>query len=214
MLSYALTTATRLSNYMGISVPTGVTLSAMERMIDAVTTFVENYTGRRFKKTVYTQEEYDTEEAETLNLKHLPVVAGQAFTLERRNSGLNEDDWETVDSQYYHVDRETGMIEFADGITLSRRRKGYRVTYTAGYDFDNATTFLSDTEAGDVELAVWMLMEGLWNKRKGGSGISHESIGDYSVTYRKELMENEDLQAILDKYATLDTIGVITPFQS
>ena len=49
-----------------------------------------------FKKTTYSQEEYDTEESQTPNLKHFPVIEGETFRLERRTSDLNEDDWEVV----------------------------------------------------------------------------------------------------------------------
>lgn len=212
--SYSLTTAARGASYMDISTPTGAKLAAMEAIIDSITEFIENYIGRRVKKTTYTQEMYDTENGQTLNLNNFPVDEDSTFLLERRTSSLNEDDWEPVDSEYYHVEYDAGIILCASGIEFDRTIRGYRVTYTAGYDFDNSSTYLSDTEAGDLELAMWQLLEAIWNKRKGGSGIESEKIGDYSVKYTKYLMENPDTKAILDKYAAVnDELGVITPLQ-
>jgi len=212
--SYALTTPTRAAEYMGISVPTGTNLSVLERTIDSATDFIEGIIGRRLKKTTYTQEMYDTERAETLNLKNFPVISSETFTLERRSSALNEDDWDTVDTEYYHVDYNSGVIQGAGGLRFARTVKGYRVTYTAGYDFDNTTTFLGDiSEVGDLELAAWILVEAIWNNKKGGFSIASERIGDYSVTYRKALLENEDLKSILDKYSAFDLPAVITPYQ-
>ena len=211
--SYALTTASRASSYMDITTPTGAKLIAMENMINAVTDFIENYIRMRVKKTAYTNELYNTEDANTLNLKHFPIISTEDFTLQRRESSQNEDDWGIVASKYYHIDYDAGIIFGAGGTLFSRTNMGYRVTYTAGYDFDNTATFLSDTEAGDIELASWMLVSGLWNQRKGGVGIKSEKIGDYAITYTKSLMEDENIKAILDKYTVNTELGVITPYQ-
>jgi len=213
--SYALTIASRLSAYMDITTPTGTKLTVMEAIIDAVTEFIEDYLGYRVQKTAYTNEEYDTEEGQVLNLKNFPVVSGETFTLQRRTSALDEDSWETVDSEYYHVEEKSGIIYGAGGWEFSRTRRGYRVTYTAGYDFDITGTYLSSTEGGSIELAAWMLCEGIWSKRKGGSGIKSERIGDYSITYTKLLMENEDIKSLLDKHASADdSFAVLTPLQA
>jgi len=211
--SNALTTAERVADYAGLGTLTGTKLTVMENIINSVSDFIENYTGVIFKETTYTHEEYSTERTQTLNLKHYPISTTADFLFERRTSALNNDDWETVDSQYYHVNYTNGIIESVYGAYFAVTIKGYRVTYTAGYDFDNSSTFLSDTDAGDVELATWMLCEAIYNRRKGGSGVRSERIGDYSVTYTRVLMENEDIKAILDKYSLDDTIGVITPSQ-
>jgi len=212
--SYALTTAARGAAYMEMSTPTGTALTTMEALIDILTEFIEDYLGFRVQQTAYTQEEYSTEEGQSLNLEHYPVASGETFTLQRRTSALDEDEWETVDAEYYHVDWDSGIIHGAGGWEFSRTRNGYRVTYTAGYDYDNSTTYLSSTEGGGIELAAWMLLEGVWSKRRGGSGIKSEKIGDYRVVYTKLLMENEDIKSILDKYAKDDTFGVLTPLQS
>lgn len=225
--SYALTTVARACGYLDIAVPTGTDLTAFENLINSLTEYIEKYIGRRIKLTAYTNEEYDTERAETLSLKNFPVSTTATFTLQRRTSDLNVDDWETVDSDYYHVDHSSGVIEGASGMRFARTSKGYRASYTAGYDFDNTSTFLGDTEAGDIELAAWMLLGSVWNSRKGGgsSGITSERIGDYSITWAKAVMQSDDVKAILDAYSSgglaggagggagVGVIGPLTPVQ-
>lgn len=212
--SYALTTVQRLKDFLGLSSTTSTQDDVLERIVNSATEYIENYLRFRVKETTYTQEEYDTDPTDTLILKQRPINSSETFTLQRRNSAVNEDEWETVDSQYYHIDYNSGIIYGVSGFKFSRTRRGYRVTYTAGYDFDNSSTFLSDTEAGDLEWACWILCASAWNNRKGGGGIRSERIGDYSVTYAKSLIENDEVKAILDKYADIDTGGVLTPINT
>jgi len=213
LLSHALTTVARFASYAGITTPTGSKLTLAEDLINAVTGFVEDYLGFRVQKTVYAEEEYPTEEGQVLLLKNYPIISGESFVLARRTSALNEDRWETVNAEYYHVDDESGIIHAAGGWEFSRTRNGFRASYTAGFDYDNSATFLSDTKGASIELAAWMLMESLWGRRKGGIGIISESIGDYKVVYSKLLMENDEIKSLLDKHVREDTFGVITPLQ-
>lgn len=209
--TYALTTIQRTADYIGLGTITAgsSTETILERLIDSVTEFVENYIGYRVKKTTYTDEEYDTQKGDTLLLRHFPV---STFTqLQRRNSALNADSWETIDGEFYHPELATGIINGAGGWRFARTRKGYRATYTAGYDFDNSATFLQDTEGADLELAAWMLITTIYNRRKGGVGIKSEAIGDYRVVYARSLMESEDIKALLDKYRKIDYEGPLTP---
>lgn len=211
--SYALTTAQRFADYAGLGTLAGSDLTLAELLVDTVTEYIENYIGFRVQKTDYTEEEYSTEDGQTLVLDHSPIVAGETFTLGRRVSPMNEDEWENVNSEYFHVDNDTGIVYGASGWKFSRTRYGFRATYTAGYDFDNDDTFLSDTKGGDIELAAWMLLQALWSIRKSGTGVKSESIGDYKIVYGRLTMEDEDIKSILDKYTQEDSFGVITPLQ-
>ncbi len=212
--AYALTTAQRAADFANLGTLSGSKLTKMETFVDVVTDFVEGYLDYRPKKTTYTQEEYSTERGITINLKNFPIVTGETFTLDRRNSGLDFDDWSPVDGQYYHLDEEAGMIEAAGGLNFARTIKGYRVTYTAGYDYDNSSTYLSDTKGGGIELAVWLLLSSVWTRRSSGSDIKSESIGDYKVVFAGAMFENAEVKSLLDKYARQDMPSVITPFQS
>lgn len=208
--AYALTTVDRAGDFIGLGTLSAAKEAQLEMMVNSVTDYIESYLGYRVKKTTYTNEEYDVQNGKSFNLKNFPVVSGEAFTLQRRNSGLNEDSWETIDSQYYHVENETGIVYMAGG-NFNASLKGYRVTYTAGYDFDNSATFLSDTEAADIEMAAWLLIASVNERKKGGGGITSEGIGDYRVSYAKSMFENDDIKDILDKYKRIDSISVITP---
>lgn len=214
----ALTTVDRTAEFIGIAVPASgsAKYNVLERIINSSSQFIERYIGKTVKQTAYSQEEYNTERGNTLNLKNYPVNSSATFVLERRNSGLNENSWEQINSAYFHIDYKTGIIYGAGGLNFAKSIKGYRVTYTAGYDFDNVTTFLGDTEGADLELACWMLVASAFERRSSGGNISSERIGDYSVTFRKAVLENEDLASILDKFGGVDTdLGtVITPYQT
>lgn len=211
--TYALTTRQRLIDFLSLGTISDTTVqNVLDRIIDVTTELIENYIGFRVLQTAYTNEIYDTEKSDILLLKNYPVNSGSAFTLQRRNSSLNEDSWETIDSQYYVVDYNEGIIHGMGGWTFQRTRAGYRVTYTAGFNYDNAATFLSETAGGDLELAAWLVAGAIYQSRKGGSlGVQSERIGDYSVTFRKALLENEDLQNILDKYRRHEAASYLTP---
>lgn len=208
--AYALTTLARLKTYLDITGAGDDTL--LETIIDSVTEFIENYCHRRFQQTAISQEMYSTGRRDKIiTLKQYPVASGETFTLEVRASSLNEDDWEEVDSEYYHVHWQEGIIEGAGGYTFIKGVNKYRVTYTAGYDFDTSTKPVTDTEAGDLELAMWMLCKVAFLRRKGDASVKSERIGDYAVVYMKEAFENETIRSILDKYRRISSnLGVIT----
>lgn len=213
--AYALTTVSRLAAFLGVSSPTPAQQTLFEYLINASTEMIENYIGFRVKKSTVTQEEYNTDKSGIITLNRFPLTA-TAVTVQRRLSGLNEDNWETIDSQYYHIDRNAGIIYGAGGYTFERSRDGYRVSYEAGYDFDNSTTYLGDTEGGDIELACWMLCNKLYNSRGDSVGVKRESIGDYSIEYfdskLSQSLIDSDIAAILDNYAAPALAGTNTPY--
>ena len=211
--SWALTTGQRVADFGELGTLEGASLTRMERIVDVTSSYIENYVGYRVMKTDYDSEEYSIEEGQILNLNNFPVDSSETFTLARRTSSLDEDRWENVDSEYYHVDYEAGIIHAAGGWEFSRTRNGFRVTYTAGYDFDNSSTFLSDTEAGDLELAAWQLCLVIYNRKGGTIGAKSERLGGYAVVYAKTIMESEDIKTILENHARKDLISVLTPLQ-
>ncbi len=211
--SYALTTPQRVADFGALGTLAGAKLTRMERIVDSVTEFVENYIGYRIKETAYTNEEYSTEDGQSLSLENFPVSSSATFTLQRRNSALDNDSWETIDAEFYHVNLDSGIIQSAGGWKFSRTRNGFRVTYTAGYSFDNSSTFLSETEAGDIEMIVWEMCLAIYSRKGGSVGIKSERLGDYSIVYGATVMEDENVKAILDKYAVIDDHSVLTPLQ-
>lgn len=211
--SYALTTRQRLIDFLGLSSSSLTTAkeNVLDRIIDSATEYIENYCGRRFKKTTYSNELYDGNDSGQILLKNYPIISSESFGLDIRNSALNEGGYTSVETNSYIVDYDSGVVSGMSGFNFIKGRGLYRASYTAGYDFDNSTTFLSDTQAGDVEYAMWKLCAAMWNKRKGSMGVSSESLGDYAVTYAKTAFEDEEIKAILDKYSRMDVGGGITP---
>lgn len=212
--AYSLTTGQRAADFLGLGTVTGAKLTRLELLCDTVTEFVEKYIGYRVKLTAYTNQVYDTPNGETINLKHYPISSSASFSMSFRESQLNEDDWEEVDSDKYFVDYSSGIVKAPFGFWFRSGRQKVRFSYSAGYDFDNSVTFLSDTEGGDLELAAWLLISSLYHRSRGGGGISSERIGDYSVTYRQSLFENDDIKGILDKYANVELGGILTPMNT
>lgn len=210
-LAYALTTRTRVMDFMGQSSLTTTEETVLDRIIDSVTNFVENYCQRRFKQTVYT-EEFNGDGSEEAVLNQFPISSTASFALYYRNADGNEDEWTAFDTEDYFINYNAGIVELAANTRfLKFSRRLYRAIYTAGYNFDNAATFLSDTSAADLEYAVWRLCTTAFNKRKSDVGIESESIGDYSVTYSKTLFETPEIKEILDKYKRVEVAGVSSP---
>jgi len=215
--NYVLTTRQRLMNFLGITTVTTTEGNVLDRIINSVTDYIEHYCQRRFKQTTYTNEEYDGTGSKQLLLKNYPVSTTATFTLGERQTSLHSDDWDNVDSSLYFVNITEGIVELPRGkdwraLTSTGESefnaliRGWRVTYTAGYNYDNTVTFLSDVGLSDLEYIAWRLCAIGWNRRKGDPGVESERIGDYSVSYAKEVFENSEVKAILDKYARMDVV--------
>jgi len=206
--TYALTTRDRVIDFLELKNLSATDNTVIDIFIETSTEFIENYCQRRFMKTTYTDEVYDGDGSEFVRLKQYPVISGETFSLSRRNSVSNEDDWSSIDSEDYFVDEESGIVEYIKGMRFQNYPQHYKITYTAGFDFDNATTFLADTTAGDVEYACWKLCSVMWNRRKADPSVQSEKLGNYAVTYRKFVNENTEIASILDKYARVSMGGL------
>ena len=192
-----LTTVARVKTFLGITVATYDTL--LERLINSISDFVENYCNRAFDQTAYSEEKYDGTGSMDLVLNNAPVSTTATFTLEERTS---KSSWDTIDSESYWIDYGTGIIHSMGGVFTDIPQK-YRVTYTAGYAFDNFTpgATLESVGLGDLEYAVWKLVSKVYFQRKGNTNTQSESIGDYSVTYRVSAMTDQEIKEILERYA-------------
>lgn len=215
-VTHALTTVERLCNYIGIAVPASgsTTEKLLERIINAATAYIENKIQFRVKKTTYTNELYSANGNGDIVLLGRPVISSESVTLQNRASGLNDNSWDTIASNLYVVDYNNGILSGMGSYRFSNSQSGFRVTYTAGYDFDNSTTFLADTTAGDLELAMWKLCKAAYEDVGDGTGtenISSESIGDYSVSFTTTSFDDTDVKSILDQYAPLQFGAGRTP---
>ena len=197
LLAHALTTVARAKVFLDITIADDDTL--IERLVNSATDFIEKYCDRRFKKTTYSNEIYNGSGSNKLLLKQYPVDSASAFTLEKRDSISNEDSFSDIESEDYFVHWEKGIVENVRSIFYSYPRH-YRISYAAGYDYDNAASYLSDVGAADLEYACWKLVSSLYDETGTDGGIQSESLGDYSVSYMKATMADDELKGILNKY--------------
>jgi len=222
----ALTTVDRLKDFLEISSLTATQEATMSSIIDMISDYIESYCGRTFQKTEYSNELCDGPFDERLVLNNYPVISGETFTFQNRNSSSNSDEWETIESTEYFIKHSEGEIFSTGRSKFILAVDRYRVTYTAGYDYDLVAAFPSDVGIGDLELAVWLLGGEIWNKRKGSMDVKGERLGDYSITYSgsgsiNSLIKNPQagssismVQSTLDKYRDYRVDSVITPDNS
>lgn len=205
MNTNALTTVARFKTFAGIPAANTDNDSLFEIFIDVVSDYVEDYCQRTFVQTAYSAQVYDGTGTKKLLLKNFPVSSSATFTLDERDSDLNNNSWTTLDSETYHVDYDTGVVEFI-GRTFAKVPRKYRFTYTAGYAFKNDAAPLVTLESlklTNLELAVWKLVYRAWKTRLQIGEIQSESIGDYSVTFadfEKELLKDMSVKSILDSF--------------
>lgn len=205
MKAYALSTVARFKTFAKIS---GSDDNAIiEILIDQVTEFIEKYCGRRFKETAYTNIKLDSDGGEALYLPQYPVSSSATFTLYNRTTTSNEDSWEVVDTEDYYIDYDTGLVYSVGGGKWVRGRQFFKVNYTAGYSFNNTSTYLSETEAGDVEWACWKLVKTALDQRTSSVGVKSESLADYSVTYQDTILQSQEIKDVLDKYVVPSGVG-------
>ena len=196
----ALTTVDRVKDFLSITVASSDAI--LESLINQVSDFVEHYTDRTFVETVYTDEYYDGTGTDKLFLFNFPVSTTATFTLQGRAGSQNIDSFDEIDGEKYFIDYTTGILE-TTGWGFSERPRKYRVTYTAGYAFKNDAAPLVTLESvniGDLELAVWKLVGNAFYQRKETTNVTSETIGDYSVSFRKSTQLDQELKDILDNY--------------
>ncbi len=129
LVSYALCSLSDVKESLGIASSDTSSDNLIIRKINAATDMIETFTGRRFKLTMYTNVEYDASGINQIVLKQRPVTSLAAFGI--RDSNLNEDDWEEIDSELYFVDTGAGVLDL--NFRSSGEWNRYRVSYTAGY---------------------------------------------------------------------------------
>ncbi len=129
LYSYALVDLASVKENLGIDAGNTQSDNKIIRQINRATDMIENFTGRRFKLTSYTSVEYDATNTIQLVLQQRPVTTISSFQI--RDSSLNEDDWEEIDSELYFLDGAAGVLDL--NFTAGGRWNRYRLSYTAGY---------------------------------------------------------------------------------
>lgn len=173
LATYALTDLASVKESLGISSGDSSKDNLIIRKINQATDLIEAWCGldndHHFKQTTYTNEEYKGTGTNELFLKARPVTTLSAFDM--RSSTENISDWDTVSTQDYFLNSNSGIVQGLFG--LSNNYGGYRVTYTAGY-----STIPSDLAEACVTLAAYLV-----DNSQTGSAVASKSEGQRSITY-------------------------------
>lgn len=170
LLSYALTSLADVKESLGVASNDTSYDNLIIRKINQATLAIENYTGRRFALTTYTDEEYNGTGIDQIVLKNRPIVG--TVTLEGRDTSLNEADFTTVDSELYFTNTTAGVLDLNFG--AGGRWSRYVVTYQAGY-----STIPEDLAEAAASLAAYYV-----NNADGGNlGVAEKQEGQRRIKY-------------------------------
>lgn len=191
----ALTTLADVKETMGVASSDHSYDNLIIRKINQVTAQFEKYCGRRFKEATYTDEGYNGTGTDQIVLKNYPITSTVAFSLGNRDNSLNENDWETVDTNRYFANNSSGVIDLT--FTAGGGWGRWRATYSAGY-----ATIPDDLAEAAATLAAYYTL----NADTSGVGVTKKKEGQREINYSSldlsfdELMKNLGLDSILQSY--------------
>jgi len=171
--------------YMGLA-DTTVYDDLIDTLIEAADAVITNYLGWDYITVNDYDEYYDipTTTETTIALRHFPVVTFSELI----------DDGDTVDTDDYVVDKDTGMVKLKETYTKESNRyftKGVQkvqAKYSAGYT----------TVPKDLELVAKMVINRLF-QRRASDGYLSRKIGSYTEKIDPELLGEAERQ-ILSRY--------------
>lgn len=203
LVSYALTSVADVKESLGISAADHSKDNLITRKINAATDAIENYCGRRFVSTTYTNEEYVATNVDQIVLKQRPVTT--LSNLDIRDSGLNYSSWETIDTKLYFCDANSHQAN-AGVIDLMFKALGrwnrYRVTYTAGY-----TTIPNDLAEACATVAAYYVKNADGNANLKRMSEGSRTIDFYQgITGFKNLIQQLGVDQIIDAYANMPVL--------
>lgn len=198
LLSYALTNLSDVKESLGIPSSDTSKDNLIIRSINKATLAIENYTGRRFKKTTYTNEVYNGTGVNQIVLRQRPLIVDgdNPFTISSRTTPLNENSFETLDTERYFRDDDSGVINLT--YSAINGWGTITVTYTAGYD-----TIPEDLAEACVDLACYYVN----NAGAGEIGVLEKQEGQRRVRYGNSqntfysICQNLGIDQIIDSYA-------------
>lgn len=196
LLSYALCSVADVKESLGIASSDTTKDNLIIRKINQATRAIENYCGRRFQATSYTQVEYSGTQTDELILRQRPIIS---FTgLEIRDSGLNYTNWESIETSLYFVHNAAGVVDLM--FNASGRWNRYRVTYSAGYQ-----TIPEDLAEACVSLACYYyhnasgVQVGSSSMKEGQREIQY-GRQNIQLTFRN-ILAQLGIDGIIDSYA-------------
>lgn len=202
----ALTTVPDTLEFMGMdpdTVPDPVRNNLI-RLINAYSDYMESTTGRKFKRNRYV-ERHESVGNQNLVMREYPIVSVES--IRDVNGGANLEpsqyDWEQGgDTGVIYMDSGWPMKGYRTGLSNDIRlvSRYLEVIYIAGYILPkDATAKQPATLPGDLQWAVWQLVQQQWNlSSNGANGLSAFSISDVTWTFDKGL--DPQVGSILNQY--------------
>lgn len=201
LLAYALCDLDDVKELLGISGSSQDNL--ITRKINQATEMIENFCGRRFKSTIYTDIEYDSTGTNQIILNQRPVTL--LSSLSWRDTSLNEADWEASDTEYYFLDEASGVLDL--NFTTWGNWNRFKVTYTAGYSEIPADIVEAcATLAGHlVQTPISVAATGVRVQAEGGRRIEYFDTSSSGST--RNLIQQLGIDAILEPYANMPILA-------
>lgn len=196
LLSYSLCQLADVKESLGIASSITAYDNILTRKINQATRAIENYCGRRFQATTYTNVEYAATQTDQLVLRQRPVITFTSLGI--RDTSLNDADWETPDSSLYFVHQAAGVLDLL--FNARGRWNRYRVSYTAGYQ-----TIPEDLAEACVSLACYYYQ----NADGSHVGVLMKKEGQRELRYSSgslkfgTIMQNLGIDEIIDSYANM-----------
>lgn len=187
VVGYALTTKERVKDRLAI---TGTNFDTLiDRLISAMTDFIEGECNRRFKETPYANEVYSVsgEKPKYVFLKQAPA---SALTLQYRAGTPSAPSWTNFIADDYELleDGKSGIVRV---YSLPAGTNVIRATYTAGYkiDFPNAGSATHTLPFDISDLCEKLAVKEF--KKRDAEGKSSEAF-EGGTTNWKELLDEAD----------------------
>lgn len=201
LVDYALTTVADVKESLNIASSDSTKNNLIIRKINQATDMIQKHCGRTFKLTQYV-EDYDGSNIDELTLSNWPVVvdATRTFSVQRRDSGLNEEDFETVDASLYFVDTASGVVEL--NYVAAGRWNRYRYSYWAGY-----ATIPNDLAEAANMLACYLVTNpnglniGVQTRKEGQREVRY-SLNNTNITFLN-LLQQLGIDDTLAAYCTM-----------
>lgn len=169
LLSYALTTLADVKETLGI---TGTSQdNLLIRKINQATEMIIGYCNRRFDEQTNVVEYYDGRIEQQLLLRNRPVTTTTTFQIQARDTSLNDNDFTTVPTDEYFLDREAGVVDGVASFVGNYDR--WKVTYSYGY-----ATIPSDIAEACVALAGY-----LYDNNPADANVQSKEEGTRKITY-------------------------------
>jgi hypothetical protein len=180
LVDNALTDLDSVKSYLKIDPAITSDDDRLTGLINGCSTAIENYCRRTFATTTYTDEEYDGNQTQLLNLLHYPVQSVSSVS-------LND---VVLDPSQYKFKKRTGVLSRVGpypntftGLSINRFQtvwnRGFSnilVTYTAGYD----------TIPDDLNLACQMYV----------AAVYRADIASFSTTFNDGMAFKSDAMPV------------------